>query len=244
MVLEALARICSLLSGGKDSNYALYASLKEGHTVQCIVTVRPARQDSWMFHYPAVDLARLQVRAMGFEDRHYIVEVSGVKEREVEELASFLERLYAEIGFDVIVAGGIASEYQKRRLERIAQRIGVDVYAPQWGMEPGEYMRRLIEEGFEFIVTQITTYGLGPEFLGVKITREIVEEIIARARRHGFNPAFEGGEAETLVLYQPLYRDRRLCVAGKRLSRGEFEHILIIERAWLDSRDRSCLTVE
>jgi len=236
-------RVCALLSGGKDSNYALYRSVKEGHTVSCIVTVEPGRSDSWMFHYHAVNMAKLQIKMMGMEDRHYTVRVSGVKEREVEELLGQLRRIHEERGFDAIVAGGIASVYQRQRLERIADKLGVSVYAPQWGVEPSDYMRRLVNEGFEIIITQITTYGLGPEYLGIPLTHDVVEDIIVRASRYGFNPAFEGGEAETLVLYQPLYGDQRLCVRGRRVSRGEFEHLLLIEEAWISGKKDKCLVV-
>ncbi|MEM3226166.1 MAG: ATP-binding protein, partial [Saccharolobus sp.] len=58
-----------------------------------------------------------------------------------------------------------------------------------------------------------------------------VETIIKAAIRYGFNPAFEGGEAETFVTYAPLFK-RELKVKGilRRISdyewRYEITHIL------------------
>jgi Predicted ATPases of PP-loop superfamily len=56
-----------------------------------------------------------------------------------------------------------------------------------------------------------------------------VELIVERARKYGFNPAFEGGEAETFVVEAPLFR-RKLNVEGVVRKIGEFEWIFQIER--------------
>lgn len=221
-----MARFCSLLSGGKDSNYALYRALSEGMKPSCILSLKPERRDSWMFHTAALDAPRFQAGAMGLQ--HVFVErpVSGVKEKEVEELGSILEELYRERGFDVIVVGGIASEYQKSRVERIASRLGVSVYSPQWGVDPVEYMYRLVEEGLKFIIVRVSTMGLNRSHLGVIVDKSLVDEIVDRARRYGFHPAFEGGEAETLVLHAPHYK-RALCIeASLREEPGGVSELL------------------
>ncbi len=229
-----MARACFLLSGGKDSNYALYRGVKDGLEPACILTVKPSRPDSWMFQVPAVELARLQARAMGLEDRHYMVEVSGVKEREVEELASAVEELHGRVGFEVIVAGGLASEYQRRRLEAVARRVGARLYAPAWGMDPAEYLRTLVREGLRFILVSATTMGLTCRHVGRIVDETLAEDIIERARRYGFHAGLEGGEGESLVLWQPLYRLGALAVRGRRRRLGEFECRLEILDARLE----------
>ncbi|MEB2837003.1 MAG: diphthine--ammonia ligase [Desulfurococcales archaeon] len=226
-------RVCSLLSGGKDSNYALYRAVRDGHEVACIASVRPARSDSWMFHVPAVDLVALQARAMGLEDRHERIAVSGVKEREVEELARALEPLKRRYGFDALVVGGIASRYQERRFRLIAERLGVRLYSPQWGVDPEEYMRRLVAEGFRFTLVRIATMGLPCRLLGRILEGPLLEELLSLARRHGFHPALEGGEGETLVLWQPLYERGSLWLRGRPLRLSEFECELQVLEAGL-----------
>ena len=236
-------RACVLYTGGKDSTYALLHAIRDGLEASCILVVRAAREDSWMFHTANIHLSRLAVKAMGLEDRLVEVEVSGVKEREVEELAAHLEALHRSRGFDYLVVGAVASRYQRKRVEAIASRLGVEVYAPQWGMDPEEYMHRLVAEGLVFVLTSITTYGLPPRLLGVPIdSPERVKEIIALARRYGFHPAFEGGEAETLAVHSPLHR-AWVCLRGRRVSLGEFEHRLAVEEAWLGGRD-GCIVVD
>ena len=231
------------MSGGKDSNFALYTAITEGHEVACIVVVHPLRSDSWMFHTINTSVALLQATAMGLGDRVIEARVSGVKEREVEELEGVIRRAYESIGFDALVVGALASAYQRRRVEGIASRIGVKVYAPYWGMDPERYMRLLVESGLEFVITRISTMGLNPRLLAKPITRGDVEELLLLARRYGFHPAFEGGEAETLVLDAPHYKSR-VCIEGYTRRLGPHEYDLVVTRAWLGSKDSRCLHVE
>ena len=240
-----MRRFCAMLSGGKDSNYALYRALRGGWEPACIVVVRPLRMDSWMFHTALLEAPKLQAEAMGLADRVVEVEISGVKEREVEELGATLERLWLGRGFDVLVVGGLASEYQRRRFEAIASRLGVEVFAPAWGLDPQRYMRLLVEEGFKFIISRTSAWGLDWSLVGKIVEGEVLEEIMERARKHGFHPAFEGGEAETLVLDAPHYK-RSLCVEGEVVEVGPMVYELVASRIWLSAKGayRECLRVE
>jgi len=217
--------LCGLISGGKDSNYAFYKALQEGARPVCILSIRPGRRDSWMFHAPYTSLVRLQARAMGLEEIYREAPVSGVKEVEVEELAAILSRLKEETNYEVVSVGALASRYQYERIARLSEKLGFEVYAPAWLSDPVEYMRTLAREGFRFIITRIAAYGLPPRFLGAEIGPDEVEEIIHLSSRYGFHPAFEGGEAETLVIDAPHYR-LRLAVEGDpvRLGTDEWEY--------------------
>ncbi len=228
-------RLCGLVSGGKDSNYAFYTAIREGARPVCILAVEPERQDSWMFHVPHVRLVVYQARAMGLEDILIVRRVSGIKEREVEELARILEEVRGETGFEALSVGVLASRYQERRIRAIAERLGVEVWAPAWDADPEEYMRLLVREGFRFIITRISVMGLPPRLLGRVIGEEEVEEIIRLSRKYGFHAAFEGGEAETLVVDAPHYRSR-LRVHGRPVRLGPYEWELAVDRVELEPK--------
>lgn len=221
-MVEELKRLCGLISGGKDSNYSFYHALRDGYTPLCILSIKPGRSDSWMFHVPHVSLVRYQARAMGLEHIYYEYSVSGVKEEEVDELEAIIGDLKSRLGFNTISVGAIASRYQYIRVSRIAEKLGVKVYAPQWMADPIEYMRKLVGEGFTFIITRIATYGLPPRFLGKPLSRSDVEEIINLSMKHGFNPAFEGGEAETFLVDAPHFK-KMIMVEGEPQRKGPFE---------------------
>ena len=56
-------KLAVLFSGGKDSYLALqYASID--HEISCLLTIESEKEDSWMFHNPAIECSILQGYAM------------------------------------------------------------------------------------------------------------------------------------------------------------------------------------
>ncbi len=225
-------KACSLLSGGKDSTYALHKAVDFGYEISCIVSIKPQRNDSYMFHYPFVELTKLQAESMGLKDIHYLINISGEKEKEVEELYKELYKIKKTNDFDTLVIGGIASQYQLKRFEDLARKLNVNLFDPQWGMDPVKYMFGLIDYNILFIITQITTYGIPIDFLGIKVDKNILKKLIELSERYGFHPAFEGGEAETFVINAPLFK-KGICIEVHRNKISEFEYSLALKKAFL-----------
>ncbi|QGA54579.1 diphthine--ammonia ligase [Sulfolobus sp. E5-1-F] len=212
-------KICALYSGGKDSTYALHWAVFKGFEIVCLITLIPKREDSWMFQYPNVIYTKYQAEAMGF--RLLTFETSGEKDKELEDLKKALIQAKNE-GAVGIVSGALLSDYQRLNISVIAEEIGLKTYTPLWRKTQEEYVRCLVREGFKFIITSASAYGFPFDLLGKEITAEDVEKIIERARIYGFNPAFEGGEAETFVTYAPLFKTQ-LRVKGKLKRISEYE---------------------
>jgi len=55
----------ALISGGKDSIYAIHAMLRQNYKVGCVIAVYSANESSYMFHTPNIELVELQAKAMG-----------------------------------------------------------------------------------------------------------------------------------------------------------------------------------
>ncbi|UXD21716.1 ATP binding protein [Ignicoccus pacificus DSM 13166] len=188
----------------------------------CTVTLKPP-EDSELLQFPSVELARLQAEAMG---------IPSIYAEGKEELLEDLLKKAKEMGATHVVSGALLSDFQRQRMGLTARRLGLIPVNPIWRINQEEYMRTLVRNGFKFILIRVAAYGLGPEFLGKVVDEEMIEEIIRRARKYGFNPAFEGGEAETLVLKAPLYK-RELEVEGRIVSRGGGDWVYVIEKARL-----------
>jgi len=223
--------VCALYSGGKDSTYALHWAFLKGFNVKCLVTLKPRTAESWMFHYPAVDVTELQAKALGLPQ--VFEHTEGRRGSELEDLKRALRKAAEKYGIKGVVTGALLSDYQRMNINFIAEELGLKVYSPLWRKDQAAYLRELVEEGFEFILTSITVWGLPPTLLGKVVTMEDVEKIIELADRYGFNPAFEGGEAETLVVYAPLFKSR-IKVEGRRVRLGEYEWRFEVTRAWLE----------
>jgi diphthine-ammonia ligase len=102
-------RVAVLATGGKDSTLALYRALSKGYEVAFLACMIPAKEDSYMFHYPNIHLIDLFAEAV--EIPLVKAETSGIKELEVEDLKRLIEKLDVE----GLVSGAIASNLPKNK---------------------------------------------------------------------------------------------------------------------------------
>jgi len=220
-----------LFSGGKDSVYALHLAYLQGYDIVVLLTIIPEYDYSMLYHRPVQELITLQAKALDIplEIQHVYV---NEREAEVYALRELLARARDRYGVDTIVTGAIASDYQRLTFDMIASEVGLKTYSPLWGIDQEEYVNELLTNGIEFILLSATTYGLPPKFVGRVLSRVDMREIIALSKKYGFNPAFEGGEAETLVVNAPLFK-KRLVVSGRVVRRGPYEYFYVVEKAVL-----------
>ncbi len=199
----------ALISGGKDSVYATHLAIWQGFDVRVAATVVP-RPDSWILQYENTPFAKEHASALGIP---WIVFMSDVGERaELEALKSLLEDAMDKYCVKWVILGALASEYQRTRFNYVARDLGLRVHTPLWHLDPRAYLKRLVRDGFEFIITRVAAEGLDTSWLGKRVTKENLNELITLAEAHSFNPAGEGGEYETFVVKTPLYA---LDVSGR-----------------------------
>lgn len=193
-------RVVALISGGKDSMLAAH-KVAEEHELTGLLGIIPARSDSYMFH--TVNLHMLDVIAECMELPITKIDVSGEEELEVTELAEKLDSIDA----DAICIGGIESEYQRKRFEKVCRASGLEMLAPLWGMDVEEIMREVVNR-FDVMIVSVSAMGLDESFLGRRIDEKCLEDLRELNRKYRIHLAGEGGEYETLVLDAPLYRKR------------------------------------
>jgi len=195
-----MSGIAVLFSGGKDSTRTVHWCLENDFNVKYLVSIIPKREDSWMFHYPNIHLVDELAEAIGIK----LVKrkSSGVKEKEVKDLKLALEGL----DIDTVACGGIASNYQKKRIERVCKELGLNLLAPFWDTDPEEFMRETIELGFDVRFIGVYSMGLDKSWLGRKLTKESLEELIELNKKYKINLVGEGGEFETLCLGGPIFK--------------------------------------
>lgn len=231
--LTATKRLAALYSGGKDSTHALWLALQRGWGVATLVTARPARADSHMFHTPNLDLTRLAGKAMGLPLHE--IPVSGEPEREVGELEAGLRPLVASGAVDGLLAGAIASDYQWARLNEVGHRLGVPCHVPLWRVDPERVLRDEVATGLKFMMVAAQSEGLDANWLGHTFDGPLIERLVAQAREHRFNVAGEGGEYETLVTDGPLF-EQRIRIESYRVLEGETSSYLVVDEAVLADR--------
>ena len=206
-------RLAALFTGGKDSTYAAHLAEDLGE-LRYLVTMIPQREDSWMFHTVNIELASLIAEAYGVE--HVAASTSGVKEEELQDLRRVLEGL----DVDAVISGAIASNYQRRRIDKLCQQLGLKHITPLWGRNSAELLKEMLEAGLRIMVTGVAALGLDERWLGRIIDEEALRELLELNRRYGINICGDGGEMETLVLDAPWFRYRVEILEAERLWDG------------------------
>ncbi len=218
MVKMKLAALCS---GGKDSSFALWLALQQGHEVARVVAMIPRREDSFMFHFPNIHLIDLFAECAGFP--LVKAETSGERERELEDL----KRVLSGLDVEGVVSGAIASKYQKSRIDQICGELGLRSVAPLWGREPTPLFSEMLDAGFEVIITSVAAEGFDESWLGRKIDEGCLENLKKLQAKFKINISGEGGEYETLVLDTPFFKKRIEVVEAERVWRGTSGYYLI-----------------
>ena len=194
-----------LYSGGKDSTMAVYEALNNGDEIYALLAMHSRNNESYMFHVPNIHLTDLQAEAIGIP----IIEVktAGVKEEELEDLKEGFKQLKS-LGIEAIYTGALFSTYQKSRIERLADEIGIEAISPYWHKDPKEYMDLVIDSGFKVMISGVFADGLDESWLGRIIDKDALAELEKISEKTYLHLAFEGGEAETLVIDGPIFNKR------------------------------------
>jgi uncharacterized protein (TIGR00290 family) len=133
------------------------------------------------------------------------------KEGEFQALEQAIIQVKSDYDIQGIVHGAISSRFQNELFRRICSDSQLVMFTPLWNAVPLQYMYGLLSEKFDIKIVSVSAMGLGKDRLG---------------KKHGFDLAFEGGDAETLVVNCPLFTkklDIKKAVVHWDGQRGIFE---------------------
>ena len=218
-------KLAALFSGGKDSTYAIYLAKKLSHSVDVLLTLYPHSSESHLLHHPNIKFTSLQAESMKIPQ--LIEEISSTDTKaEFEKLDKLITRAKENYSIEGIVHGGILSKYQKDNFSSICEKNNLEIISPLWNTKPESYMKKLLEENFEYIISSVSSDGLNDSWLGQIIDKNRLENLEKLQKKFGFNLNFEGGEAETFVINCPLF-EKSLFIQDSSTEwdgyRGRFE---------------------
>ncbi len=223
-----------LFSGGKDSVFTTYYYLEQGWDIKCLISLRSANPDSWMFHTPASELTTLQSEAMGIPI--IVRETEGKKEKELGDLRAALSEAKKKYGLCAVAVGALLSDYQHERVNRICHSLSLKCFAPLWHKSQSKLLSEIISLGFDVRLVGIASQGLDESFLGKKIDEGMAETFAALHKKYGFHVGGEGGEYESLVLDGPVFVKKIELLETKKTMRDECSGRLEIIRAALSEK--------
>lgn len=219
-------RFCALVSGGKDSVYAIIESEEAGHTLVCCANLHPLDEtadeiDSWMYQSAAhravpgvaeclgVPLVRRGIRGKAACRE---LEYEACEGDEVEDLLGLLSEVQASYpDVEAVSSGAILSNYQRHRVENVCARLGLVSLAYLW-QRPQRRLLREMSRHVEAIIVKTASMGLEPSRHLGRTIDELQGEFERLNDKFGFHECGEGGEYETLVIDSRRFRTKRLVL--------------------------------
>ncbi len=214
-------RVAALITGGKDSALALHRAVRLGYEVKYLVTMLPQLEDSWMFHFPNIRLTDLFAEAVGLP--LVKAETSGVKEMELEDL----KRLLATLDIEGVISGAIASQYQKKRIDKTCHELNLRSIAPLWQENPIKLLEEIINLNFDTVIVGVYALGFDQSWLGRRIDLTTLNDLLELKEKYKVSLVGEGGEYETLVLDAPFLKRRMRLLQTERVWENHSGYLLV-----------------
>ncbi|OAY80240.1 Diphthine--ammonia ligase [Ananas comosus] len=220
-------KVVALVSGGKDSCFAMMRCIDYGHEIVALANLMPMDDsvdelDSYMYqtvgHQIIVSYAecmglplfRRRIRGTSRDQRLNYAITPG---DEVEDLFILLNEVKQQIpSITAVSSGAIASDYQRLRVESVCSRLGLVSLAYLWKQDQTFLLTEMIRRGILAITVKVAAIGLSPaKHLGRELA-DLEVPLLELKERYGINVCGEGGEYETLTLDCPLFSNARIVL--------------------------------
>ena len=228
-------KLAVLFSGGKDSCYALHIMQQQNYDIACLVTLKSANEDSFMFHTPNIHLVEKQAEALGIPLIEQ--ETAGEKEHELDDMRAALEKAKQEHGVQGVVTGALFSNYQRDRVERVCDELGLMIFSPLWHKDQETEMQEIIGKGFSFVITKVAAEGLGEKWLGREIDEKALAELVVLREKNGLNVAGEGGEFETLMIDGPCFKKKLEITDADIVMENECTGVYVVKECGIIEKE-------
>ncbi|XP_057778720.1 diphthine--ammonia ligase [Salvia miltiorrhiza] len=220
-------KVVALVSGGKDSCYAMMKCQQYGHQIVALANLMPIDEDqdeldSYMYQTVGHQIVVSYAQCMGIPlfrrriqgtTRHHGLSYNMTPGDEVEDMLILLKEVKRQIpSISAVSSGAIASDYQRLRVESVCSRLGIVSLSYLWKQDQSLLLQEMIRSGVIAITVKVAAIGLVPsKHLGKELTH--LESHLHKLKElYGINVCGEGGEYETLTLDCPLFKNARIVL--------------------------------
>jgi len=210
-------RLAASWSGGKDCSLACYRAISDGLEVSCLLNLI-SNEGRCMSHGLDSGLIAAQSQAIGIP----LVQWRTTWESYEREFNAALRRM-KEMGVEGVVFGDIY-EIPKHEgwVDRVCKESNMVPIKPLWGHDPRQILNDFMDEGFEATVIMVKADVLGEEWLGRKVDRRFVSDLLKLDK---VDPCGELGEYHTYVTDGPLFKRRIEILGCEKILRDGYRYL-------------------
>ncbi|KAG9445809.1 hypothetical protein H6P81_011937 [Aristolochia fimbriata] len=220
-------KVVALVSGGKDSCYAMMRCIDYGHEIVALANLMPVDDstdelDSHMYQTVGHQIIVSYAECMGLplfrrriqgSTRHQQLSYKMTPGDEVEDLFILLSEVKRLIpSITAVSSGAIASDYQRLRVESVCSRLQLVSLAYLWKQDQSTLLEEMMTKGILAVIVKVAALGLSPKkHLGRELA-DLQSELLELKEKYGINVCGEGGEYETLTIDCPLFPNARILL--------------------------------
>lgn len=219
-------KVVALVSGGKDSCFAMMRSIDYGHEIVALANLMPVDDsvdelDSYMYQTVGHQIVTGYAECMGLPLFRRRIHGSSCNTQlnyrvtprdEVEDLFVLLNAVKHHIpSVTAVSSGAIASDYQRLRVESVCARLGLVSLAYLWKEDQTLLLEEMIRRGVVAVIIKVAALGLNAKHLGKELV-DLQNHLLQMKEVYGINVCGEGGEYETLTLDCPLFKNARIVL--------------------------------
>ena len=203
-------KIVAAWSGGKDSCFACYKAIQEGHEVVNLLIMMSDPSIS-NFHMIRSDMLDAQSQAIGIP----IVKWTTTPDTYEQEFKKALLQMKAK-GVEGIVTGDVfdVALHEAGWLDRICKEVGLTPVRPLWHRDTQQILEEFINAGFKATVVRITNL-LSIDWLGREINKKFLDDLLKLGT---VDPCGENGEFHTFVTDGPLFKNRIKILESEKVK--------------------------
>ncbi len=216
-------KLVAAWSGGKDSCFACYKAIQEGHEISNLLIMMSDPSES-NFHMISADLLDAQSQAIGIP----IVKSTTTPDTYEQDFKQALLKMKAK-RVEGIVTGDVfdVAMHEVGWLDRICKEVDLKPVKPLWHRDTQQILKEFINEGFKATLIRVKTDVLGMEWLGREINKKFSDDLLKLGR---VDPCGEHGEFHTFVTDGPLFKKSRIGILESEKVKLNGNGRLIIKR--------------
>lgn len=213
-------RCAVVFSGDVDSIFAIDFCLRQGHSVDCLISIRSEDANSIFYQSASPDLLEVMANAL----ERPLVEYSLETGQELFEIEEFFSKAKLDYDIEGIVFDRQTNRLQRIQLQELCTKVGVKLVTPLWHQNHTEALKYLVEQGYYVLFTSVS--GLEREWLSMPIDPIQVNKLIE----------IEGNRKvryETVVLDGPLFKQVLEVRIGYTKMEDDFNGVYLIKEVKL-----------
>ena len=215
-------KVVASWSGGKDSCFACYKAIQEGHDVSNLLIMMSDPTVS-NFHLIRSDMLDAQSEVIGIP----IVKWTTTAETYEQDFKNALRKMKAE-GVEGIVTGDVfdVALHEAGWLDRICKEVGLMPVRPLWHRDTTKILGEFINDGFKATLVRLKLDLLGMDWLGREIDRKFFDDLLKLGT---VDPCGEHGEFHTFVTDGPLFKNKRIEILESEKTKLNSHGRLVIK---------------